>query len=121
MNFLRSRPDVDISNTGALAFDEMCPVLLHAAAFDSSIGPVILAGSLISYQSVVANKFYDQGFTGNWVAGAIAVYDLPDLMGCVAPRKLALVGLRDQMKEPASKGLIDKELSFPLTVFHKKC
>jgi dienelactone hydrolase len=120
VNFLRSRPDVERGNIGALAFDEMCPVLLHAAAFNSSIGPVTLVGSLISYGSVVSNKFYDQGFSANWVTGAITAYDLPDLMGCVAPRKLALVGLKDHMKEPASKGLMDKELSFPLAVFSQK-
>lgn len=117
VNFLKARQDVDINNIGAIAFDEMCPALIHAAVMDKSIKSVALIGSLISYRSVVMNKFYDVGFTDNIVAGALTSYDLPDLIGCMAPRKIALVELKDQMKQPASKELIEEELAFPLAVY----
>ncbi|HZK61297.1 MAG TPA: hypothetical protein VFC41_04420, partial [Anaerovoracaceae bacterium] len=108
------------SKIGAIAFEEICPVLLHAAAMDKSINSITLIGSLISYQSVVMNKLYNTGFTNNAVAGALTAYDLPDLLGCIAPRKIALVELKDQMKQPASKDLIDEELSFPRSVYSLK-
>jgi hypothetical protein len=41
-------------------------------------------------------------------------------MGCIAPRKIALVELKDQMKQPASKEQLDKELSFPRSVYSQK-
>jgi hypothetical protein len=98
----------------------MCPVLLHAAVFEKSIHSISLYGSLISYKTIVMNKFYDVGFTNNYVAGALTAYDLPDLIGIMAPRKICLVDLKDQLKKPASKELIDEELSFPQYVYSQK-
>ena len=117
VNFLKDRDDVDPGRIGAVAFEEMCPVLLHAAAFNNSISSVVLSGSLISYQSVVMNKFYSQDFVSYWVAGALTAYDLPDLIGAIAPRKVALIGPYNQMKEPAAVQLIDQELAFPRTIY----
>ncbi len=120
VNFLKSRKDVDINKIGAIAFDEICPTLLHAAAIDKSINSISLIGSLISYRSIVMNKLYNTWFSKYAVAGALTAYDLPDLIGCMAPRKITLVELKDQMKQPASKELIDEELSFPRSVYSLK-
>lgn len=135
MNYLKSLSEVDTLNIGAIGINEMCIPLLHAAAFDPSIKNIILIGSLISYKSVVMNRFYKIGLTpreggGNWhpyevdfswgVAGVLTAYDLPDLIGCVAPRKVVLAGLKDQMLEPASPELINQELDFPLSVYSSK-
>jgi hypothetical protein len=126
VNFIKGREDVDPGRIGAIAFGDMGPVLLHAAAFDNSISFVTLAGSLVSYQSVVMNKYYDYqyrsltGFLRYYVAGALTAYDLPDLIGALAPRKVALVGLNDQMKEPAAAELIDSELIFSRVTYSQK-
>jgi dienelactone hydrolase len=116
-NFLKSRNDVDPKKMGGMAFGEMGPTLLHAGAFDKSMHSISLIGSPISYKSMVMNKFYDTGFFNNAVAGALTAYDLPDLMGSIAPRKIALVELKDQMNNTVSKELIEEELSFPLSVY----
>ena len=55
-----------------------------------------------------------------FVAGALTAYDLPDLVGCVAPRRVALVGTKDQMNQLASQRMITKELEFPRAVFASK-
>ena len=135
MNYLKSLSEVDTLNIGAIGINEMCIPLLHAAAFDPSIKNIILIGSLISYKSVLMNRFYKIGLTpreggGNWhpyevdfswgVAGVLTAYDLPDLIGCIAPRKVVLAGLKDQMLEPASPELINQELDFPLSVYSSK-
>jgi len=117
VNFLKARNDIDVNKIGGLAFDEMCPVLLHAGTFEKSINSISLIGSLISYKSVVLNKFYDQTFCSNYVAGAITAYDLPDLVGCIAPRKICLAGLNDQQKNIAPAEMIDEDLRFPQQVF----
>jgi len=54
------------------------------------------------------------------VAGALTAYDLPDLVGCVAPRKIILFELKDHMKEKASSELVNKELDFPRSVYNSK-
>jgi dienelactone hydrolase len=120
VNFLKSRNDVDINKIGGLALNEMCPVLLHAAVFNNSINSISLIGSLISYKSLVFNNIYNSGFARDAVAGALTAYDLPDLMACVAPRKLALVDMKDHMKQTAGTDLIDEELGFPKSVYSGK-
>jgi hypothetical protein len=47
----------------------------------------------------------------------LTAYDLPDLIGCISPRRIALAGLKDQMLEPASDELIKQELELPFSVY----
>ena len=117
--FLQGRKEVQADRIGAISFGEMGPPLLHAAALDSSVKNVALVDSLISYQSIVMNRFYEVDFSA-FVAGALTAYDLPDLIGCIAPRRLALVGPKDQMKQLASQQMTTQELEFPHAVFASK-
>jgi hypothetical protein len=131
-NFLKTRDNVNKEKIGAIATGDMCLPLLHAAAFDESIKSIGLLGSIISYRSVVMNESYKfdivRNRLGNFyesdyssiVAGALTAYDLPDLIGCVAPRKVLLAGLKNQMLEPATNELIEQELKFPRSVFSFK-
>jgi dienelactone hydrolase len=120
VRFIKDRKDVDKSRIGAIAFDELCPSLLHAAAFDRSISSVALSGPLISYRSIVMNRFYNTAFCRNYVAGALTAYDLPDLIACLAPSRIILIDVRDQMQEPAGKDITGEELKFPVNVYKRK-
>jgi dienelactone hydrolase len=136
VNYLKGQSDVDTLKIGAIAFNEICLPLIHAAAFDSSINNITLIGSLISYQSVVMNKLYRIGVTKNpgsndyvhpyeidftWgIASVLTAYDLPDLIGSIAPRKIALAELKDAMLKPASTELINNELEFPESAYSFK-
>jgi dienelactone hydrolase len=134
-NFLKSRNDIDTENIGAVAFNEMGIPLVHAAAFDPSIKNVALINTLISYRSVVNNKFYKIGITPipghdywhpiqvdfKWgVASALTAYDLPDLVATLSPRKVAVVQPKNQMLEPASNTLIEEEMAFPKSAYLAK-
>ncbi len=102
VNFLKTRDNVDEEKIGAFAFDEMCLPLIHAAAFDESIKNIGLSGSLISYRSVVMNQSYKVDIIkrsedywhpievdfASGIAGVLTAYDLPDLIGSIAPRKV---------------------------------
>ena len=132
VSYLKGRRDIDAAKVGAVAIDEMCLPLVHAAAFEPSISCIALIGSPISYRSIAMNKFYRIGLTKregqskehpyevdfSWgIAGVLTAYDLPDLLGCIAPRKVVLAELKDQMLEPASSELIQQELEFPRSVY----
>jgi hypothetical protein len=80
-----------------VALKEMSPVLLHAAAFDTSISRIALIEPFSSYQSLVLNRWYRPGFIMNTVPGALKGYDLPDLSACLAPRKLLMIDITDQL------------------------
>jgi len=135
VNYLRRQRNVDPRNIGAIAYNEMCLPLVHAAAFDTSINNIALIGSLISYQSIAMNKFHTIGITKrpnsdywhpvevdfSWgIASVLTAYDLPDLIGSIVPRRVVLADLRDQMLEPAPTELINREMEFPLSVYAKQ-
>lgn len=135
VNYLKNCETVDSEKIGAVAFDGMCLPLIHAAAFDSFINNITLVRPLISYRSVAMNRYYRVGLTErqggdtwhpyevdfNWgIAGVLTTYDLPDLIGCIAPRKVMMVELKDQMLDNASKTLIDQEMQFPLSAYSFK-
>lgn len=74
---------------------EMAAVLLHAAAFNTSIGSLILVEPCSSYNSIVINRFYNHKFIPSAVPGALKEYDLPDLAAAIAPARLIIAGITD--------------------------
>jgi hypothetical protein len=54
------------------------------------------------------------------IAGVLTGYDLPDLIGCIAPRKVVLADLRNHRLENASSGLIKRDTAFPRLVYSHK-
>jgi hypothetical protein len=109
--YLETREDVDCMDIRCVARGEMCPVLLHAAAFEDSISSVALIEPLVSYSSVVMNRFYDPNLIHSTVAGALAAYDLPDVAACLVPRKLLMANITDQNRDKVKPELVEKELA----------
>jgi len=93
-----------------LARKEMAPALLHAAAFTEEIGSIILVEPYSSYRSIVMNRFYDTKFPPGAVPGALKEYDLPDLAGTLAPRRLFIAGPTDGNGSPEDNVGINKDL-----------
>ena len=127
--------EVDPSRIGAVGLNEMCLPLIHAAAFDPSISNITLIGSPVSYRSIAMNRIFRIGLTptGNsgvnhpyevnfqWgIAGVLTAYDLPDLIGCIAPRKVAITDLKDHTLNTASEDLVKQEMAFPQSVYAHK-
>jgi len=84
-----------LNSISALAMNELSPVLLHAAAFSTDIENVVLVEPYTSWYSVAGSHFYNNHFIPGTVAGALGKYDLPDLAGSLAPRKLFIAGITD--------------------------
>lgn len=83
-----------------IALREMAPVLLHAASFDPIISRVALIEPLVSYQSLVSNRFYSPKLIHSSVPAALTAYDLPLLAASLVPRKLLLVNVLDAAGNP---------------------
>ena len=111
VRFLEGLPEVSPNTATAIAFGEMTPVALHAAAFEPAITKVALIEPLLSYHSVVANRHYDSNFIPNAVAGALTAYDLPDLAASLAPRRLLMINPVDGAGRRADDALIANELA----------
>ncbi|MFC1538460.1 alpha/beta hydrolase family protein [Candidatus Latescibacterota bacterium] len=131
VNYVKSLDNVKKDEISAFAIGELCPTLIHAAAFESSIKSIALIEPFISYRSIAMNRFYKVGLKKyrdtidhpyevdfmSCVAGALTAYDLPDLIGCIAPRKVLMADIKDQTLESASAELINDELAFPRSVY----
>ncbi|HUU27892.1 MAG TPA: acetylxylan esterase [archaeon] len=116
VDMLKERSDVESGEIAAVAFGELAPALLHAAVFEPSIKGVALLEAPVSYRSIVMSRLYDFRFSCA-VTGALTAYDLPDLEGCLSPRKIMLIELKDARKQPATSELVNRELGFPRRVY----
>lgn len=130
VNYLKHLDIID-TEIGAIGIDEMCIPLLHAAAFEPMINNLTLIGSPVSYRSIVMNDLYkiglvynDDGYWHPWeidfswgIGGVLSAYDLPDLVGSLAPRKVVLSGLKNQLMEQASVEMIELDMAFPGKVY----
>ena len=119
--YLDTRPDIETGGISAVAFGTMCPVLLHAAAFDLSLTKIALIEPLVSYRSLVMNRYYGTEHVLNAVAGALTAYDLPDLAACIAPRELVMVNITDQNGEKAERYVQAQDMAVVLSAYtHNK-
>ncbi len=109
LQVLKARADIDGDHITAVARGEMCPTLLHAAAFNTAISKIALVEPLISYRSVVMNRYYKPQLILTTVANSLPSYDLPDLAASLAPRELLVVNVIDQLGRRANQGPIDAE------------
>lgn len=114
--FLQSHQEIEVDKIGAVGIGRLGPALLHAAALDSELEGIVLAETYMSYQSVVMNRHYNMNVS-EMVSGALTAYDLPDLIACIAPRRIALIDPKNHMGESTDKSIRDKELSFPISIY----
>ena len=111
LEFLQARDDVQPDEIGAVAFGDVAPAVLHAAAFEQQIRWLVLVKSLLDYQSIIKHQFYDVN-ANSLVAGALTAYDLPDLLASIAPRRIAVLQPRTHTGTAASKDQITSSLGF---------
>ncbi len=109
LRYLKSRKDIDAERVSALARGEMGIPLLHGAILEESIKQIALVEPLLSMESVVMSRFY-QLDPASLIGNILTAYDLPDLEAALAPRKLVLIDVLDQLRQPASPGALSKGL-----------
>jgi hypothetical protein len=102
------------------ALKELSPLLLHAAAFDTSIRRVALIEPYSSYRSIVMNRFYSPAYLYSTVPGSLTAYDLPDLAASLAPRKLTMVDVRDGAGNPVDIEKNDEDLLIIKSAYHNQ-
>ena len=78
---------------------------MHTAVFEPDVRSVILKEAPVFYASMVMNRLY-AGPTSCMVAGALTKYDLPELIGCLALRKVALIDPKDQKQESPAENFL---------------
>ncbi len=110
VHYLKSREDIDSTQLNVIARGEFCSALLHAAVFEPVFKKIALVEPLVSFKSLVMNQYYKPLYMPSAVAGAVGVYDLPELMALMAPQKLILINPVNQSGEFVNPEYIINEL-----------
>ncbi len=100
---LLARKEIDPGQVRLVGIGRGGPVALHAAALDERFAEVLLERSIASWMDVVATPLCKRQL-GGIVAGALARYDLPDLVRAIAPRPVTVretVDATGEVKETA--------------------
>ncbi|MFP4058789.1 MAG: acetylxylan esterase [Candidatus Brocadiia bacterium] len=87
LEVLAQRPEVDPERLSIVGIERGGPVALHAAALDQRLREVTVQQAIESWMDVVATP-QCEGQLGQVVPGALARYDLPDLLRAIAPRQV---------------------------------
>jgi cephalosporin-C deacetylase-like acetyl esterase len=99
VDYALSRPDCDSS--GVLVIGKGMGALwaLYAAALDPRIKSLVCHGGLLSYRSLTATDRYLHG-ADVFILNVLNHFDLPQVAGAVAGRRLILLSPTDAMQQP---------------------
>jgi hypothetical protein len=115
--YLKQRTDLMTEKIYAVARGNSCPAMLHAAAFENAFSRIALINPLISYHSMVMNRYYHAHAVPPIVAAALTAYDLPDLAAAQAPNRLLMVNVKNQLGNPASDKVMEEDLAIVKSSF----
>ena len=91
---------MDSANIYGFGKDAGAVPMLYAAMLDARLRRLALEGMLISYDWVVKHKIHRQIFE-QVVPSALKYFDLPDLVGSLAPRPVWMVNAADALGQTA--------------------
>jgi len=116
IDLLATRSDVDTSNIFGFGKDAGAVPMLYAAVLDGRIGRVALEGMLESYDWVIQHRIHRQIFE-QIVPSALKYFDLPDLVGALAPRPVWIVNAANGLGHAAPSGEVRDAYASALRAF----
>lgn len=111
VDLIVERADVDNDRIAVVGQRGGGLVALHAAALDERIHAVATYGTLASYRHITRAENYTVP-ASSFLPGVLLHYDLPSLVGALAPRPTAIIGPADAMGEAITKS--DVEATFAI-------
>jgi dienelactone hydrolase len=96
VEYLLGRKEVDPRRLAAAGHGLGGLLVLYAAALDERIQSAAVTGALLSYAAILESELYTHRF-GAFVPGVLRDFDLPEVAALVAPRRLLLLNIVDQL------------------------
>jgi len=96
LHYLASRPDVDAGEVRVFGHREGGVIGIFAAALDNRVKQVVAHRTLVDFRTLVENRYYAQP-ASLFVLGILRHFDLPQVAGAVAPRRVVLINAVDGM------------------------
>jgi hypothetical protein len=98
VDLLVERPDVDAARLGVIGRGGGALVALHAAALDRRIVGVAATEMVAAFRTIVETDDYVQAVS-SFIPGVLLRYDLPDLIGALAPAPILVANPVDAVGE----------------------
>ena len=108
VEFLASRPEVDVARITGVGVGTAAIPMLFAALFEGRINRLVLEGMLVSYQAVI-NERLNQDAPEQIVPDAMAHFDLPDIAAALAPRRVELTNPVNPLGQDLAKAEAERE------------
>jgi len=102
LGVLAERPEVDAARLAIVGVERGGPVALHAAALDERLREATIEQAIESWMDVVATPA-SKAQLNQVVPGALACYDLPDLVRAIAPRRVTIRNPVDPTGKPTAQ------------------
>jgi pimeloyl-ACP methyl ester carboxylesterase len=96
VEYLLSRDEVDRRRITAAGHGQGGLLVLYAAALDERIQSAAVNGALLSYAAITESELYTHRFSA-FVPGVLQTFDLPEVAALIAPRRLLLLNVVDQL------------------------
>ncbi|MBD3266893.1 prolyl oligopeptidase family serine peptidase [bacterium] len=99
---------------------DMNAVLLHASVMNPQIKALAMLNPLVSYESIVMNRYYSMEVLYSAPGGVLKGYDLPDLAACLAPNPILMMNPVDQNLESVSQDQINNAYHFTRHIYQNQ-
>lgn len=116
IDLLAARSDVDTSNIFGFGKDAGAVPMLYAAVLDDRIRRVAFEGMLESYDWLIQHRIHRQIFE-QIVPSALKYFDLPDLVGALAPRPVWIANAVNGLGHPAPLDKVRSTYAIALHAF----
>jgi cephalosporin-C deacetylase-like acetyl esterase len=117
VDVVTQRDDVESDRIGVIGQGGGGLVALHAAALDERIGAVATNETLASYRHITQADTYTVP-ASSFLPGVLLHYDVPSLIGALAPRSVALVNPTNAVGEAIAQSEA-RESFVPTTLMYK--
>lgn len=107
LDYLESRPDVDKNGIHGLGEHGAALAILMAAVLDNRLYSILLQAPIATYKSIVESKGYDLKLSW-FLYGILQHFDLPDLVGSLAPRRCWLLNATNAVGEPLPESKLSR-------------
>jgi hypothetical protein len=102
LRYARGRPDVDPARLFLVGHGGGAIVALDAAAVDGAVRGVALDGALATYRALL-DAPRAAAPAADVLPGVLLDYDLPDLVGALAPARVLVLGPLDALGQPLTR------------------
>ena len=118
LDYLQSRPDVDRSRIHGLGQGGAALAVLLSSVIDDRVHSVLLDSPIATYRSIVESPV-NYLHVSWYLYGVLKHFDLPDLAGCLAPRRCWLLNSTDARGEPLPESQLASLYEHALGIFRQ--